>query len=59
MGGSSGSALAGLFKFLRSETGQKIAQDETKNVVVILADGVRNYISKVSDTRAHYVDGES
>lgn len=49
IGGSSGSALTGLFKFLKeTQVGREMAEDETKNVVVLLADGVRNYISKVS-----------
>ncbi|KAG7529921.1 hypothetical protein FFLO_05326 [Filobasidium floriforme] len=47
IGGSSGSALAGLFKFLTQTcAGKELAQTEGKNVVVILPDGIRNYISK-------------
>lgn len=47
VGGSSGSALAGLLKYLKgTEDGRSIAQDEHANVVVILADGIRNYIGK-------------
>jgi cysteine synthase len=49
IGGSSGSALAGLYKFLtQTRAGKELAQTEGKNVVVILPDGIRNYISKVS-----------
>lgn len=49
IGGSSGSALAGLFKFLNdTEAGRPIRDQEGANVVVILPDGVRNYLSKVS-----------
>jgi cysteine synthase len=49
VGGSSGSALAGAIKFLQdTPEGQAIAQREDANVVVILPDGIRNYISKVS-----------
>jgi cystathionine beta-synthase len=48
IGGSSGSALAGLFKFFTQTcAGKELAQTEGKNVVVILPDGIRNYISKV------------
>lgn len=46
IGGSSGTALASALKFLRSEKGRAIAEDETANVVVMLPDGVRNYMSK-------------
>ncbi|KAK1920562.1 cystathionine beta-synthase [Papiliotrema laurentii] len=46
VGGSSGSALSGALKFLKSPEGQAIAQDPEANVVVILPDGVRNYMSK-------------
>ncbi|TXT10990.1 hypothetical protein VHUM_01741 [Vanrija humicola] len=46
VGGSSGSALAGALKFLKSEEGKKIAEDPTANVVVVFPDGVRNYMSK-------------
>ncbi len=47
VGGSAGSALAGMLKYLRETTdGQGIAQDPDANVVIILADGIRNYISK-------------
>jgi cystathionine beta-synthase len=48
IGGSSGSALSGLYKFLTQHPdGKVLAQEEGKNVVVLLPDGVRNYISKV------------
>ncbi|WWC92240.1 cystathionine beta-synthase [Kwoniella dendrophila CBS 6074] len=46
VGGSSGSALSGALRFLKSEDGKSIAADPNANVVVILPDGVRNYISK-------------
>ncbi|KAF9054536.1 cystathionine beta-synthase [Panaeolus papilionaceus] len=46
VGGSSGSALAGALRFLKSEQGKEIAQTSGKNVVVLLADGIRNYMSK-------------
>ncbi|KAJ9094073.1 hypothetical protein QFC21_006174 [Naganishia friedmannii] len=47
IGGSSGAALAGTLKFLRdSPAGQAIAKNEDANVVVVLPDGIRNYISK-------------
>ncbi|KAM6497156.1 Tryptophan synthase beta subunit-like PLP-dependent enzyme [Amanita muscaria] len=46
VGGSSGSALSGVFKWLKTEEGKKIAASEGKNVVVILPDGIRNYMSK-------------
>lgn len=39
VGGSSGSALAGALRFLKSEQGKEIAQTSGKNVVVLLADG--------------------
>lgn len=46
VGGSSGSALAGALRWLKSQEGQSIAQTEGKNVVVLLPDGIRNYMSK-------------
>jgi cystathionine beta-synthase len=46
VGGSSGSALSGALRYLQSPSGQSIATDPTANVVVILPDGVRNYMSK-------------
>ncbi|KAJ7281507.1 tryptophan synthase beta subunit-like PLP-dependent enzyme [Mycena rebaudengoi] len=46
VGGSSGSAIRGAEKWFETEAGRKIAQTEGKNVVVILADGIRNYMSK-------------
>lgn len=46
IGGSSGSALAGALKFLKSEDGKAIGQDESANVVVIFPDSTRNYMSK-------------
>ncbi|KAI5999345.1 pyridoxal phosphate-dependent enzyme beta subunit [Pisolithus orientalis] len=46
VGGSSGSALSGALAWLKTEQGQKIAQTEGLNVVILLADGIRNYMSK-------------
>ncbi|KAK8850507.1 cystathionine beta-synthase [Kwoniella newhampshirensis] len=46
VGGSSGSALAGAIRYLHTSAGLSIANDPTANVVVILPDGVRNYMSK-------------
>jgi cystathionine beta-synthase len=45
VGGSSGSALSGAIRYLHTAA-RDIAQDPTANVVVILPDGVRNYMSK-------------
>lgn len=39
VGGSSGSALSGALRWLKSEAGQKIAATPGKNVVVLLPDG--------------------
>lgn len=38
--------MAGTLRYLKTEEGKKIAEDPTANVVVILPDGVRNYMSK-------------
>ncbi|PVG03128.1 pyridoxal phosphate-dependent enzyme, beta subunit [Serendipita vermifera] len=46
VGGSSGTALAGALNWLRSPEGKEHAATEGKNVVVILPDGIRNYMSK-------------
>ncbi|KAF7356588.1 Cystathionine beta-synthase [Mycena venus] len=46
VGGSSGSALSGAEKWFKTEAGQRVAQTEGMNVVLILADGIRNYMSK-------------
>lgn len=46
MGGSCGSALSACLRYLRTPAGQAIASDPSANVVVILPDGVRNYMSK-------------
>jgi len=46
VGGSSGSALSGALKWLQSVEGRKIATTEGLNVVVLLPDGIRNYMSK-------------
>ncbi|ORY72421.1 cysteine synthase [Leucosporidium creatinivorum] len=45
-GGSSGSAIHAALEYLKSEEGaKKFGQVEGKNVVVLLADGIRNYVS--------------
>ncbi|EIN09545.1 cystathionine beta-synthase [Punctularia strigosozonata HHB-11173 SS5] len=46
VGGSSGSALSGALHWLKTEKGRKIAETTGLNVVVILPDGIRNYMSK-------------
>ncbi|KAI0312296.1 pyridoxal phosphate-dependent enzyme beta subunit [Amylostereum chailletii] len=46
VGGSSGTALAGALIWLKSDEGRAVAATEGKNVVVLLADGMRNYIAK-------------
>ncbi|KAI0793869.1 cystathionine beta-synthase [Fomes fomentarius] len=46
VGGSSGSALSGALRWLRSDRGRAIAQTKGINVIVLLADGIRNYMSK-------------
>jgi len=46
VGGSSGSALAGGLAWLRSESGREVSQTPGKNVVILLPDGIRNYIGK-------------
>jgi len=46
VGGSSGSALAGALKWLKSDDGKQIGLAEGANVVVLLPDGIRNYMSK-------------
>jgi len=47
VGGSSGSALAGALKWLKSGEGwTKFGSIEGKNVVLVLPDGIRNYMSK-------------
>ncbi|KAG1746572.1 pyridoxal phosphate-dependent enzyme beta subunit [Suillus paluster] len=46
VGGSSGSALSGALSWLKTEQGRRIAETEGLNVVVLLADGIRNYMSK-------------
>ncbi|KAF8906303.1 cystathionine beta-synthase [Gymnopilus junonius] len=46
VGGSSGSALSGALRWLKSDQGRKIANTPGQNIVVILPDGIRNYMSK-------------
>jgi len=46
VGGSSGSALGGALAWFKTEAGKKIANTEGLNVVVLLPDGLRNYIGK-------------
>jgi cystathionine beta-synthase len=38
--------LSGAIRYLHSPSGQHIAQDPNANVIIILPDGVRNYMSK-------------
>ncbi|THH13629.1 hypothetical protein EUX98_g9698 [Antrodiella citrinella] len=46
VGGSSGSSLSGVLRWLKSKEGRTIAQTKGANVVVLLPDGIRNYMSK-------------
>ncbi|KAJ3479540.1 hypothetical protein NLI96_g8985 [Meripilus lineatus] len=46
VGGSSGSALSGALRWLHSDEGKHVAQKKGANVVVLLPDGIRNYMSK-------------
>ncbi|KAI0305856.1 tryptophan synthase beta subunit-like PLP-dependent enzyme [Multifurca ochricompacta] len=46
VGGSSGSSLAGALAWLHSGSGREAAQTPGKNVVILLPDGLRNYIGK-------------
>ncbi|KAF5350235.1 hypothetical protein D9758_007817 [Tetrapyrgos nigripes] len=47
VGGSSGSALSGAVKWLKeSKEGREIAETPGINVVLVLPDGIRNYIGK-------------
>ncbi|KAF8635038.1 hypothetical protein AX15_000576 [Amanita polypyramis BW_CC] len=46
VGGSSGSVLSGAFKWFTTEEGRKTGGSEGKNVVIVLPDGIRNYMSK-------------
>lgn len=46
VGGSSGTALAGALRWLKTAEGQIVADKPGKNVVVLLPDGIRNYMSK-------------
>ncbi|CCM02626.1 uncharacterized protein FIBRA_04729 [Fibroporia radiculosa] len=47
VGGSSGSSLSGALRWLSSnEVGKRIAKTKGANVVVLLPDGIRNYMSK-------------
>ncbi|TFK29644.1 tryptophan synthase beta subunit-like PLP-dependent enzyme [Coprinopsis marcescibilis] len=46
VGGSSGSALSGALRWLKTNAGRQVAESEGKNVVVLLPDGIRNYMSK-------------
>lgn len=39
VGGSSGSAVSGALKWLKSDAGKQVAQTEGANVVVLLPDG--------------------
>ncbi|THH18040.1 hypothetical protein EW146_g2875 [Bondarzewia mesenterica] len=46
VGGSSGSALAGALAWFKTDEGKAVAATEGKNVVILLPDGIRNYIGK-------------
>ncbi|KZT65034.1 PALP-domain-containing protein [Daedalea quercina L-15889] len=47
VGGSSGSALSGALRWFKEDKeGKRIAQTKGANVVVLLPDGIRNYMSK-------------
>lgn len=47
VGGSSGSSLSGALRWLQeTDEGRRIARTRGANVVVLLPDGIRNYISK-------------
>jgi len=46
VGGSSGSSLSGALQWLKSDAGKTIAETKGANVVVLLPDGIRNYMSK-------------
>lgn len=46
VGGSSGSALSGALAWFETEQGRKVGGTEGLNVVVLLPDGIRNYMSK-------------
>ncbi|KAF8966293.1 tryptophan synthase beta subunit-like PLP-dependent enzyme, partial [Flammula alnicola] len=46
VGGSSGSALSGALRWLKSDEGKAVANTSGKNVVVLLPDGIRNYMSE-------------
>jgi len=46
VGGSSGSSLSGALQWLHSDAGRRIAATVGLNVVVLLPDGIRNYMSK-------------
>ncbi|KAF7967958.1 hypothetical protein HWV62_32467 [Athelia sp. TMB] len=46
VGGSSGSSLGGALSWFKTEQGRAIGATEGANVVVLLPDGIRNYMSK-------------
>ncbi|KDN38705.1 pyridoxal phosphate-dependent enzyme, beta subunit [Tilletiaria anomala UBC 951] len=46
IGGSSGAVVSGAMRWLLNEGWESIGSQEGKNVVVVLADGIRNYVSK-------------
>jgi len=47
VGGSSGSVVAGALRWLKTEEGMaSIGGVEGKNAVIVLPDGIRNYMSK-------------
>ncbi|KAG6333040.1 hypothetical protein ID866_6048 [Astraeus odoratus] len=46
VGGSSGSALSAALAWFKTDHGRKVAQTQGLNVVILLPDGIRNYMSK-------------
>lgn len=48
VGGSSGSALSGALRWLKSDAGKQIAQTKGANVVVLLPDGWVSFSPAVS-----------
>ncbi|OAX41522.1 pyridoxal phosphate-dependent enzyme, beta subunit [Rhizopogon vinicolor AM-OR11-026] len=59
VGGSSGSALSGALAWLKTEQGRIIAETEGLNVVVLLPDGIRNYMSKEWFLKSAFSDERS
>ncbi|OJA14988.1 hypothetical protein AZE42_04329 [Rhizopogon vesiculosus] len=59
VGGSSGSALSGALAWLKTEQGRIIAETEGLNVIVLLPDGIRNYMSKEWFLKSAFSDERS